>query len=72
MGKDMTFFLFIGMFQGLNDQTRAFRKEKKAEHAFKEYTGYDWQKVASSVETNDEFGNSDYAGSEIQELQIEA
>lgn len=72
MGKDMTFFLFIGMFQGLNDQTRAFRKEKKAEHAFKEYTGYDWQKVISDPQTNEGFGDTDYAGSEIQELQIEA
>ena len=71
MGKDMTFFLFIGMFQGLNDQTKAFRKEKKAEHAFKEYTGYDWNKVNSDVKICDEFGDTDFAGSEIQELQIE-
>jgi len=72
MGKQMTFFLFIGMFQGLNDQTRAFRKEEDAEIAFHEYTGYEWDKVNSDDKTCEEFSYTDFAGSEIQELQIEA
>lgn len=72
MGKQMTFFLFIGMFQGLNDQTRAFRKEKQAEEAFEKYTGYEWPRVNSNKKIYEQFGYTDYAGSEIQELQIEA
>ena len=71
MGKQMTFFLFIGMFQGLVDQTRAFRKEEDAEIAFHEYTGYEWEKVNSDKKTWEELGYSNFGGSEIQELQIE-
>ena len=65
MGKDMTFFLFIGMFQGLNDQTRAFRKEEDAEIAFHEYTGYEWEKVNSLEKTTRSAGGFGHTNENI-------
>lgn len=72
MGKDMTFFLFIGMFQGLVDQTKAFRREKDAEKAFYDYTNLDWGKVCLDEKTCEELTYGNFGGSVIIELQIEA
>ncbi|MCK4384695.1 MAG: hypothetical protein KAW52_00385 [candidate division Zixibacteria bacterium] len=71
MGKQMTFFLFIGMFQGLVDETKLFRKEKDAEKAFYDYTKLDWGKVCLNEKDCEELTYGNFAGSEIQELQIE-
>lgn len=74
MGKDMTFFLFIGMFQGIVAETKAFRKEEDAKRRFFEFTDhkYDWDLVNEMEYACERLGNSDYAGSQISELQIEA
>lgn len=73
MGKDMTFWLFIGMFQGVVDQTKIFRKEKKAVAAFDDYTGENYKELTADEEKWHEFHdcNDDYTGSNIYELQIE-
>lgn len=70
--EEMTYFLFLGMFQGLNNIARIFRKEKHAEEAFKEYTGFKWSKVNSSDKVCEKFGYTDFAGSEIQEIEVPA
>lgn len=74
MGKDMTFFLFIGMFQGVVGQTQLFRKEEQAVKVFNDYTDEDYKKLMADEEALDEFHqcNDDYTGSNIYELQIEA
>ena len=71
MGKDMTFFLFIGMFKGLIDQTKAFRKEEDAEFAFYEFTALDWGEVCLNEKTCEELAYGSFGGSVIIELQIE-
>ena len=72
MGKEMTFFLFIGMFRGIVSETKAFRKEKRAKQAFKEFTGFDWELINTEETTYIELNEGDYIGSCIEELQIEA
>lgn len=72
MGKQMTYWLFIGMFQGLVSETKAFRKIEDAEKAFLNYTKLNWDKVNLYEKTYTELTYGDYAGSQIQELQIEA
>lgn len=72
MGKDMTFFLFIGMFSGLVAVTKAFRKEEDAEMAFHEYTGLNWEAVNSDPQVMEMLDATKQTGSCIQELQIEA
>lgn len=71
MGKDMTYWLFIGMFQGIVNITRVYRKEEQAAEAFKECLGFDWNKVNSSVEVAAKLDCSDFSGSQISELLIE-
>jgi len=71
MGKDITFFLFIGMFSGLVAEAKAFRKEEDAEMAFHEYTGYNWEAVTSDDQVMEMLDATKYTGSCIQELQIE-
>jgi len=71
MGKDMTFFLFIGMFQGLVDITKAYRKEEQAEEAFKEYTSLDWGEVCLNEKDCEELAYGKFGGSLVIELQIE-
>jgi len=71
MGKDMTFWLFIGMFQGVISETKVFRKEEQAILAFYEYTEIDWAKLHSNEQAYEEFDCGDYSGSQILELQIE-
>lgn len=73
MGKDMTYWLFIGMFQGIVGQTQLFRKEEQAVQAFNDYTDEDYDKLIADPEALDEFHqcNDNYTGSNIYELQIE-
>lgn len=72
MGKEMTFFLFIGIFQGIVSETKAFRKEEDAKQAFYDFTNLDWDKVTSNNENCRVLDYSDFGGSQISELQIEA
>ncbi len=72
MGKDMTYYLFIGMFQGLVSMTKAFRKEKDAKEAFYNFTGFEWDLINTEEKTYIELGGGDYIGSQVSELQIEA
>ena len=72
MGKQMTFWLFIGMFSGLVANTKAFRKEDDAKQAFLDYTGYNWEAVTSDPQVTGMLDTTKYTGSCIQELQIEA
>lgn len=71
MGKQMTFWLFIGLFQGMVDRTMAFRKIEEAKKAFEEYTGYYWDKITEDQEALEEFDCTKFSGSQISELQIE-
>lgn len=71
MGKDMTFWLFIGVWRGLVDKTRAFRKIEDAKKAFFEFTGFDWDKVTSNEKTCKELHSGDFFASTIEELQVE-
>lgn len=72
MGKQMTFFLFIGMFSGLVAETKAFQKEEDAKQAFLDYTGFNWEAVNSNVLIMEMFDATKFTGSYIEELQIEA
>ena len=71
MGKDMTYWLFIGMFQGIVNITRVYRKEEQAVEAFKECLGFDWDKVNTDEKVCAKLDCSDFSGSVITELQIE-
>ena len=71
MGKDMTFWLFIGMFQGIVDKTKVFRKEEEAEKAFYEYTNYEWDKITKDDQAYEDFDCSNFSGSQILETHIE-
>jgi len=71
MGKDMTFWLFIGMFRGLVDVTRAFRKIEDAKKAFQDYTKHDWDEVTADEKICEKLHSGDFFGSQIEELQIE-
>lgn len=71
MGKQMTYWLFIGMFQGIVDKTKAFRNIYEAKKVFHDFTEFEWDKVCSDEETTIELEYSDFAGSTIKELQIE-
>jgi len=72
MGKDMTFWLFIGIFQGIVSETKAFRKIEDAKKAFYNFSGFDWDRVNVDERTCEEFSCADFSGSQISELQIEA
>lgn len=73
MGKQMTFFIFIGMFQGVVSETKAFRKEEQAIKAFDDYTGEDYVGLTADPDMWAEFHecNDKYTGSMIHELHIE-
>ena len=71
MGKDMTYFLFIGMFEGLVAETQLFQKEEGAKGAFLDYTGYNWEAVTSDDQIMEMLDATKFTGSCIQELQIE-
>lgn len=72
MGKDMTFYLFIGLYKGIIDVTRAFRTEKQAVAAFDDYTGRSYEKITNDEEEYTDFHEQNKnAGSKIEELQIE-
>ena len=72
MGKQMTFFLFIGMYSGLVAKTKAFRKEEDAKQAFLDYTGYNWEAVNTDPQIMEMIDTTKFTGSCIEELQIEA
>ena len=72
MGKQMTFFIFIGMHSGLVAETKAFRKEEGAKQAFLDYTGYNWEAVTSDDQIMEMLDATHFTGSCIEELQIEA
>ena len=71
MGKDMTFWLFVGIYKGIIGKTKAFRKEEDAKQAFLDYTGYNWEAVTSDEQIYSMLSEGHYNGSMIEELQIE-
>ena len=71
MGKDMTFWVFIGMFQGIIDKTMAFRKIEDAKKAFRKYTEFDWDEICSDKDAIEHLEHTKFSGSTIEELQIE-
>ena len=71
MGKDMTFWLFIGIYKGIVGETKAFRKEDQAKQAFLDYTGYNWEAVTEDEGIYSDFCEGHYNGSQVSETQVE-
>lgn len=74
MAKKITIWLFVGMFQGIVSETRAFRKEDEAIKAFDQYTGLSYRELVKDHEKWTEFqeNNDKYTGTTIHEVKLEA